>query len=82
MNTALLHGLPVLAIIAVIALIYFRRGNRPPTYTLAQPWTHAPILWAATDEVIPGGHSGHGRGGHGDHSESVVNVGGGASGRW
>lgn len=77
MKTALLHGLPVLVIVALIALLYFRRGNQPPTYTLSQPWTRDPILWAATSEVIPASHQAHG-----DHSASAVNVGGGASGRW
>ena len=43
-------------------------GRRP--YSIPQPWTHAPILWAATDEVVPGGHP------------AGVNVGGGVSGRW
>jgi hypothetical protein len=62
--TALLHGLPVLLVIALIS------------YTLSQPFTHEPILWAATDETIPGGGHGHGHGG------SALNVGGGASGRW
>lgn len=77
MNKALLHGLPVLVVIGLIALIYFRsKGNRPPTYTLSQPWTHAPVLWSATDEAIPG--SGHGHG----HGETVLSVGGGASGGW
>ncbi len=56
-------------------LIYSRKGNHPATYRCPQPWTHGPILWAATDEVgAHGGHDGHG------HAE--VNVGGGASGRW
>jgi hypothetical protein len=40
---------------------------------------HAPILWAATGEVVP--DSGH----HGDQEHghaNVVNIGGGVSGRW
>ena len=71
-----LHALPVLAIVGVIFLVYSRKGNHPPTYTLSEPWTHAPILWAATAEVVPG--SGHDDPDHG----GGVNVGGGASGRW
>jgi hypothetical protein len=75
-KSEVLHALPVLAIVGVIFLIYSRKGNHPPTYTLSEPWTHAPILWAATAEVVPG--SGHDDAHHG----GGVNVGGGASGRW
>ncbi len=78
MNAAVIHALFVgipLAVVAVLAaLIYTRKGNHPRTYTLSEPWTHAPILWAATDEVVPGGHHGHGA--------SEFSVGGGASGKW
>ncbi|MCI4675176.1 hypothetical protein K9U37_09865 [Mycolicibacterium litorale] len=52
-----------------------RKGNHPATYKLSEPWTHEPILWAAIDEVVPGG------GPHG-HGSDVVSVGGGASGKW
>jgi hypothetical protein len=72
--TALLHGLPVLLVIALIWLIYSRGRNNRPTYQLSQPFTHEPILWAATDEAIPGGSHGHGG--------SALTVGGGASGHW
>ncbi len=75
MNTALLHGLPVLLLLALIVLFYARGRKSRPTYQLSQPYTHEPILWAATGEVLPGGH------GHG-HGESGLIVGGGASGRW
>lgn len=75
MSTALLHGLPVLLVIALVALIYSRGRKSHPTYQLSQPFTHEPILWAATDEVVPGG------GGHG-HGSSDLSVGGGVSGRW
>ena len=75
MSTGILHATPV-AVTAIVAfLIYFRKGERPARYTLPQQWTHAPILWAAVDEVVPGGH-------HGGLSDDVANVGGGASGRW
>ena len=61
--------------VAVLAaLIFTRKGNHPRTYTLSEPWTHAPILWSATDEVVPGGHHGHGA--------PEFSVGGGASGKW
>jgi hypothetical protein len=71
-SNALLHGLPVLLVIALIALIYSRALRSRPTYQLSQPFTHEPILWSAVDEAVPGdGHSGH-----------AQSVGGGASGRW
>jgi hypothetical protein len=72
--SALLHGLPVLLVIALIWLIYSRGRKNRPTYHLSQPFTHEPILWAATDEAIPGGSHGHGG--------STLSVGGGASGHW
>ena len=77
MSTGLLHGLPVIVVIALIVLIYRRGANNRATYTLPQPWTHDPILWSAVDEPIPaGGHDHHSHGG------SKLTVGGGASGRW
>lgn len=78
MNAAVLHALFVgipLAVVALLALLIFsRKSNHPATYKLSEKWTHAPILWAATDEVVPGGHHGHGA--------AELNVGGGASGKW
>ena len=71
MSNALLHGLPVLLVIALVALIYSRGRKNRPTYKLSQPFTHEPILWAATDEAIPGGHR-----------RAGLSVGGGASGHW
>lgn len=68
-SKALLHGLPVLIVIALIVLVYRRSASQRPVYRLSQPWTHEPILWSAVDEPLPVGHHGH-------------NVGGGASGRW
>jgi len=77
-NAAVIHALFVgipLAVVALLSLLIFsRKGNHPATYKLSENWTHAPILWAATDEVVPGGHHGHGAG---DFS-----AGGGASGKW
>lgn len=64
--------------IALIAFIYTRGRKNQPSYNLSEPYTHEPILWAATDEVVPGGSHGHGHG----HGGSALNVGGGASGRW
>ena len=80
MKTALVSGLPVLVVAVLIALIYFRTGSRPATYSLSQPWTHAPVLWSANDEVIP--DPGHGRALGDGHGETVLSVGGGASGGW
>ena len=77
MNSGVLHVIPLLLVLGLIYVLYTRTGERRPTYSLSEPWTHEPILWAATDEVVPGGaHGAH----HGH--ENNVNVGGGASGRW
>lgn len=79
-STALLHGLPLLLVVALIALIYARTGKRKVIYRLPQPWTYPPILWSAVDEPIPAGHRG---GGHAPHDAgAALNVGGCASGRW
>ncbi|MFZ4373135.1 MAG: hypothetical protein ACOYO2_07865 [Mycobacterium sp.] len=79
MSTGFIYAIPVLVIVAAVYLIFSRKGNRPPTYTMSESWMHAPILWAATGEVVPGG-------GHHDDQErghaNAVNVGGGISGRW
>lgn len=76
MNSGVFYVIPLLVVLGLIYLMYSRTRDRRPTYTLSEPWTHEPILWAATDEVVPGGA-------HGAHEhENVVNVGGGASGRW
>ena len=74
MSKALLHGLPVLLVIALIALVYVRGRNSRPTYRLSQPFTHEPILWSAVDEPIPSLAAGHG--------SHTLNIGGGASGHW
>lgn len=68
------HGLPVVLLVLAV-VIYLRTAKRPEPYRLSEKWTDAPILWAAVDEVIPGG-------GHHGHHRSEPKVGGGASGRW
>ncbi|SPM35856.1 hypothetical protein MRAB57_3690 [Mycobacterium rhizamassiliense] len=68
-------GIPALLVIVLAAMIYARKGPHPASYKMSEPWTHAPILWAATDEAVGGGH------GHG-HGNSEFSVGGGASGTW
>ena len=73
MGNGLIHGLIAVLLVALVVL-YLRAGKRRTSYRLTEKWTHAPILWAATDEVVPGD-----RGHHGDHG---VTVGGGASGHW
>ena len=79
MNAAVIHllfvGVPLAVLAILAALIFSRKGKHPATYTLSEPWTHEPILWAAVDEVIPGG-------GHHGHGSDEVSVGGGASGKW
>jgi hypothetical protein len=64
-------GIPLLLTALLAAAIWSRKGPHAATYTLSEPWTHSPILWAATDEVV----------GHG-HGASEFSVGGGASGTW
>jgi hypothetical protein len=71
---ALFLGVPLLLVVLLSAMIWSRKGPHPATYKLPEPWTHAPILWAATDEAV--GHGGHG------HGASEFSVGGGASGNW
>jgi hypothetical protein len=69
---ALIGGVPLLVAAVFALLTLTKKGPHPEPYKLSEPWTHAPILWAATDEKVGGGH-GHGKG---------FEVGGGASGRW
>jgi hypothetical protein len=68
-----LVGIPVLLVIVLAALIWSRKGPHPATYKMSEPWTHRPILWAATDEAVGGSHG---------HHSSEFSVGGGASGTW
>jgi hypothetical protein len=77
-SNALLLGLPVLLVTALIALFYSRGRQSRPSYRLSQPFTHEPILWAAVDESVPSSGHGHGHG----HGEPALNIGGGASGHW
>lgn len=72
-----LVGIPLLLVIVLVALIWSRKGPHPATYKLSEPWTHPPILWAATDEALGNGH-----GGHSGHEASEFSAGGGASGKW
>lgn len=73
----LFAGIPLLLVAVLSVLILSRKGPHPATYDLSQRWTHPPILWAATDEVV-----GSANGGHGGHDTSEFTVGGGASGTW
>ena len=70
-------GIPLLLVIVLVALIWSHKGPHPATYKMSEPWTHAPILWAATDEVLGDGHDAHA-----GHGASEFSVGGGASGKW
>jgi hypothetical protein len=67
-------GIPLLLVAVLAVLIWSHKGPHPATYKMSEPWTHPPILWAATDEAVGGGHGGH------DTPE--FSVGGGASGTW
>ncbi|MCX2931479.1 hypothetical protein ORI20_14445 [Mycobacterium sp. CVI_P3] len=79
MTAAVVHllfvGIPLALVVILSLLIFTHKGVHPATYSLSEPWTHAPILWAAVDEVVPGG-------GHHGHGSAEVSVGGGASGKW
>jgi hypothetical protein len=66
-------GIPLLLLVVLVALIWSRKGPHPATYKMSEPWTHAPILWAATDEVFGSGHGA---------PAGEFSVGGGASGKW
>jgi hypothetical protein len=66
-------GVPALLALLLAALIYRHKGPHPETYKLSDPWTHAPILWAATEEHVHGDHG---------HGAAEFSVGGGASGKW
>ncbi len=66
-------GIPLLLTAVLAALIYRHKGPHPEPYTMSESWTHPPILWAATEEVVGDSH-GHGAG--------ELTVGGGASGKW
>lgn len=49
--------LVVHAVIAGVSYLGSRSpGERPAEYILGDPWTAAPVLWSATDEVINNGH--------------------------
>lgn len=62
-----------LVLVAVLALlIWSHKGPHPATYQMSEPWTHPPILWAATDELV----------GDGGHGTAEFSLGGGASGNW
>jgi hypothetical protein len=67
-----LVGIPVLLVAVLSALIWSHKGAHPATYKMSEPWTHSPILWAATDEAV----------GDPRHGPSELGVGGGASGTW
>jgi hypothetical protein len=66
-------GVPLLLTAVLAVWIWRKPGVHPASYKLSEPWTHEPILWAATEEVIGDAH------GHGSHE---FTVGGGASGKW
>lgn len=70
----LLVGVPLLLVVVLGLLTLTRKSPHPKSYNLSEKWTHAPILWAATDEAVGGSHGGHGG--------SEFTVGGGASGTW
>lgn len=66
-------GIPVVLVLLLSSRIWMQKGPRAAVYKMSDRWTHPPILWAATDEVVGGGHG---------HGKSEFSVGGGASGNW
>jgi hypothetical protein len=75
-------GIPLLLVLILVGLIWSRKGPHPVTYKLSEPWTHPPILWAATDEQLAHGHGGHSGHDLSSHGATEFSVGGGASGKW
>jgi hypothetical protein len=69
---ALFVGIPLLLVLILAALIWSHKGPHPATYKMSEPWTDAPILWAAVDENVGDPHG---------HPQELT-VGGGASGKW
>ena len=70
---ALFVGIPLLLVIILSLLIWSGKAPHPATYKMSEPWTHEPILWAATDEHVGDPHG---------HGSDTLTVGGGASGTW
>ncbi|MDT5092751.1 MAG: hypothetical protein QOH60_2114 [Mycobacterium sp.] len=70
---ALFVGIPLALVVILAALIWSRKGPHAASYKMSEPWTHEPILWAATGEHVGNPH------GHGSHE---LKIGGGASGKW
>jgi len=79
-------GIPLVIYAAIAGLSYLGKplpGEKPVHFDLGQKWTHAPVLWSATDEVIGNGH--HAAVSHGGHAaiESAQElIGGRASGKF
>lgn len=67
-------GIPLLVVLALALPTFIRKGPHPASYKLPDKWTHAPILWAASDADVGDAHGGH--------ATSEFSVGGGASGTW
>ncbi|MGH3560910.1 MAG: aa3-type cytochrome oxidase subunit CtaJ [Mycobacterium sp.] len=66
-------GIPALLVTFLSVRIWSRKGAHPAIFKMSEAWTHPPILWSATDEVIGPQHG---------HDEPEFSVGGGASGKW
>lgn len=79
LETSLIFGVIPIAIVGIIGALSYLADRQPGltirSYTLSEKWTHAPILWSATDETTP-------YGGHGDTHASIESIGGSASGKW
>ncbi|MBJ8342377.1 hypothetical protein JGU71_26140 [Antrihabitans sp. YC3-6] len=81
-TTLIFGGIPLLVIAVVGGLSYLSNpipGKHPEHYDLGKSWTHAPVLWSATDEVTSHGH----HGGHAAIAAAPADlIGGKGSGKW
>jgi hypothetical protein len=81
-------GIPLVIYGAIAGLSYLGKplpGEKPVHFDLGQKWTHSPVLWSATDEVIGAGHHDIADASHGHaaiESTAVELIGGRASGKF
>ncbi|KAA0022892.1 aa3-type cytochrome oxidase subunit CtaJ [Antrihabitans cavernicola] len=84
LETVLIFVLIPVVVIAFVGAIAMRgkpvAGTRPAHFDLGSRWTHAPMLFSATDEITVSGH--HGGGHAAIEAGSADLIGGRAHGRW
>jgi hypothetical protein len=74
-TTLIFAGIPVLVttVIASVSVLTAAKKPRPPEYRVGQPWTLAPLMWTASDEVVPRG-GGHAHVGEGDSDNLIGGI--------